>query len=134
WKFRGELGEPLGYRPLPTLNIACSGQSATGRKEEWLALTNGDSRLREGMDKLYDLFRQAPHLGSLIDPRREGGNLFVAGFAELQPLLEKALATEKVRQDADTVAVGVAAQGIAKAAELLAGEYTLVATNVPYLT
>src|SRR5262249_31589901 len=71
-KFRGELGEPLGYRPLPTLNIACSGQSATGRKEEWLALTNGDSRLREGMDKLYDLFRQAPHLGSLIDPRREG--------------------------------------------------------------
>jgi hypothetical protein len=134
WKFREESGEPLGYRPLPPLNIACSGQSVTGRKEEWLALANGDSRLKEGMDKLYDLFRQAPHLGSLIDPRREGEDLFVAGFAELQPLLEKALAKEKVQQDADATAVGVAAQGIAKAAEMLGQEYTLVATNVPYLT
>jgi hypothetical protein len=84
------------------------------------------------MDKLYDLFRQAQHLGSLIDPRREGGNLFVAGFAELQPLLEKALAKEKVQQDADAAAVGVAAQGITKAADLMSRTYTLVATNVPY--
>jgi hypothetical protein len=72
WKYTGESGEPLGYRELPKLNIACSGQSVTGRKEEWLALANGDSRLREGMDKLYDLFRQAPHLGSLIDPSGRG--------------------------------------------------------------
>ena len=133
WKFRDESGEPLGYRPLPPVNIACSGQSVTGKKEEWFALANGHSRLREGMGKLYDLFAQAPHLGSLIDPRREGGDLFVAGFTELQPLLEKALAKEKVQQDADTIAVGVAAQGIARAAELLLREYTLVATNVPYL-
>ncbi|HEV8717468.1 MAG TPA: N-6 DNA methylase, partial [Candidatus Binatia bacterium] len=125
---------PLGYRPLPPLNIACSGQSVTGRKEEWPALANGNSRLLEGMDKLYDLFRQAPHLGSLIDPRREAGDLFTAGFSELRPLLEKALAKEKVKQDADATAVGVAAQGITKAAELLSTEYTLVATNVPFLT
>jgi hypothetical protein len=27
-----------GYRPLPILNIACSGQGVTAKKEEWLAL------------------------------------------------------------------------------------------------
>jgi hypothetical protein len=131
WKYPGEDGQALGYRPLPQLNVACSGQGATGKKEEWLVLANGDSRLRDGMDRLYDLFQQAPDLGSLIDPRREKGDLYEAGYAELQPLLAKALA--KKGGDVDLAAVGVAAQGIAKAAALLAGRYSLVATNVPYL-
>jgi len=133
WKCSDKSGQVLGYRPLPPLNIACSGQSVTGRKEEWLALANGDSRLLEGMNRLYDLFQQAPHLGSLINPRREVGDLIAAGFAELQPLLEKALVKGKVHQDADAAAVGIAAQGITKAAELLSKLYTLVATNVPFL-
>ena len=30
-----------GYRPLPSLNIACSGQGVTGKKDEWLVLANG---------------------------------------------------------------------------------------------
>jgi hypothetical protein len=34
WKYPGESGEPLGHRELPRLNIACSGQSVTGKKEE----------------------------------------------------------------------------------------------------
>jgi hypothetical protein len=131
WKFPGEDGQPLGYRPLPQLNIACSGQGVTGQKDEWLALANGDSRLREGMDRLYDLFQQAPHLGSLIDPRREKGDLYEAGYAELQPLLTTALAEKGA--DVDLSAVGVAAQGITRAAEILAGRYSLVTTNVPYL-
>ncbi len=120
-----------GYRELPPLNIACSGQGVTGRRDEWLALANGDNRLRSGMEGLYDLFEKAPHLGSLIDPRREGGDMFTAGYAELQPLLTKALA--KHAGDADLQAVGVAARGITAAADLLARRYTLVATNVPYL-
>jgi hypothetical protein len=120
-----------GYRSLPTLNIACSGQGVTGRKDEWLALANGDNRLREGMDRLYDLFRQAPHLGSLIDPAREKGNMYEAGYAELQPLLTSALS--KATDNADLAAVGVAAQGIARAAAFLAKKYSLVLTNVPYL-
>ena len=131
WKYPGEDGQPLGYRPLPQLHIACSGQGVAGKKDDWLALANGDSRLRDGMDRLYDLFQQAPHLGSLIDPRREKGDLFEAGYAELQPLLVKALA--KKASDVDLSAVGVAAQGITRAAELLGGWYTLVITNVPYL-
>ena len=119
------------YRPLPPLNIACSGQGVTGKKAEWLALASGDDKLRNGMDRLYDLFQQAPHLGSLIDPRREESNLFEAGYAELQPLLVTALANKS--GDADIAAIGVAAQGIAQAAEYLARQYTLVSTNVPYL-
>ncbi len=120
-----------GYRSLPTLNIACSGQGVTGKKEEWLALANGDDKLRSGMDRLYDLFQQAPNLGSLIDPRREKGDLFEAGFAELQPLLSKALARQI--GDVDLAAIGVAAQGIACACDILAKTHTLIATNVPYL-
>jgi hypothetical protein len=133
WKYPGEDGQPLGYRTLPPLNIACSGQSVAGKKEEWLALANGDSRLREGMDNLYDLFRQAPHLGSLIDPSREVGDLLAAGFVELEPLLAKALSREKTTENVDAIAVGVAAQGIARAAKMLSTSYTLIATNVPYL-
>ncbi len=120
-----------GYRSLPLLNIACSGQGVTGKKEEWLALANGDEKLRNGMDRLYDLFQQAPQLGSLIDPRRERGNMYEAGYAELHPLLVKALAKKPV--DAELAAVGVAAQGITRAAEILGGRHTLVVTNVPYL-
>jgi hypothetical protein len=133
WKYPGEDGQPLGHRPLPPLHIACSGQSVTGKKEEWLALAGGDSRLRTGMEKLYDLFQQAPHLGSLIDPRHEAGDMFTAEFHELRPLLERALAKEATRGDADAAAVGVAAKGIVTAYEILSHKHTLIATNVPYL-
>lgn len=130
WKFPGAGG----YRPLPPLNIACSGIAPRGRKEDWLALAGNEARLQVGMEKLYDLFQQAPELGSLIEPRAEDGvDLFTAGFAELQPLLEKALQSDRASMNADFAAAGVAAQGIAHAAELLTGHYHLVMTNVPYL-
>ncbi|MEI8045247.1 MAG: SAM-dependent DNA methyltransferase, partial [Verrucomicrobiota bacterium] len=51
---------------------------------------------------------------------------------ELRPLLAKALAQEGEDEAAHEMAV--TAQGIAKAAEILAGQFTLVATNVPYLS
>ncbi len=120
-----------GYRPLPALNIACSGQGIIGKKEEWIALANGTDRLREGMERLYDLFERASHLGSLIDPRREKGNMYEAGYPELQPLLVKALASKS--DNADVSAAGVAAQGIMRAAQILGEQYTLIMTNVPYL-
>ena len=55
----------------------------------------------------------------------------MAAFHELQPLLEKALAQETKDDTAHEMAV--TARGLAKAAEILAGQFTLVATNVPYL-
>ncbi|MGD0043537.1 MAG: DNA methyltransferase, partial [Isosphaeraceae bacterium] len=60
WKFPDEHGEPLGYRSLPPLNIACSGQGVVGTKEQWTKFADGDSRFKEGMERLYDLFQKAP--------------------------------------------------------------------------
>jgi hypothetical protein len=82
------------------------------------------------MERLYQLFKKAGILGSLINPRADKGDLFVAAFHELQPLLGKALAQE--RKDDIAHEMVVTARGLAKAAEILAGQFTLVATNVPY--
>jgi hypothetical protein len=83
------------------------------------------------MARLYALFKDAPILGSLINPRATGGDLVEADFQELQPLLEKALAQETKDDTAHEMAV--TARGLAKAAGILASQFTLVATNVPYL-
>jgi N-6 DNA Methylase len=128
WKFTG------GFRPLPSLNIACSGLGVNARKEDWLALANGDTRLRSGLEQLYDLFQKAPELGSLINPRRVAhGDLVTASFAEIQPLLIKALQSEKAKRSDDLNEIGVAAQGMTHAANLLSLQFSLAATNVPYL-
>ncbi len=128
WKFTE------GFRPLPPLNIACSGLGVNARKEDWLALANGDTRLRSGLEQLYDLFQKAPELGSLIDPRRlSHGDLVTASFAEIQPLLVKALQSEKAKRSDDLNEIGVAAQGMASAGNLLSSMHHLIATNVPYL-
>ena len=111
WKSPGEDGKPLGYRPLPPLNIACSGQGVVGSKEDWVRFANGDSRFREGMERLYDLFQKAPTLGSLIDPRTVAEDLFALGFATLKGGLDRALKKTETQADPDRVAVGVAAQG-----------------------
>ena len=80
--------------------------------------------------------RQALELGSLIDPHaltrdESTRDLYVGEFSELEPLLTAAL--EREARDEDRVEAAVAAQGMARAAALLAGKYTLVVTNVPYL-
>ena len=125
WKL---TGKPID---LPPLNIACSGFSIASSKKDWLALAGGDERLSAGLDNLYELFRKAPELGSLIDPKALKSDLFEADFEELQPLLEVALARET--DDVESIERTVAAQGMARAAELLSDHYTLAITNVPYL-
>src|SRR5262249_20255992 len=130
WKFP----DGGGYRPLPPMHIACSGQAPKGKREDWLRLANGDKRLRWGMDLLYDMFEKANDLGSLIDPRAVKAAPSMAGsFEELQPLLQQVLQREEVQEDADLAEAGVMAQGIARAAELLAAQYVLIVTNVPFL-
>ena len=133
WRYPGDDGDALGYRPLPLLNIACSGQGVVGSKEDWVRFANGDNRFREGMERLYDLFQKAPTLGSLIDPRKVADDLFALGFATLKGTLDRALKKIEAQTDPDRAAVGVAAQGIATAASLMAREFTLISTNVPYL-
>jgi hypothetical protein len=133
WKYPSKDGEPLGYRPLPPLNIACSGQGVVGMKEEWTKFANADSRFRQGMERLYDLFRRATTLGSLIDPRNVADDLFALGFDTLKGTLDRTLKRLETESDPDRAVVGVVAQGIALAASVMAREFTLVATNVPYL-
>ena len=59
--------------------------------------------------------------------------MFSADYAQIEPLLAKALAKERTNDDPVSAVFGAAAEGVAKAARLLADTYTLVATNVPYL-
>ena len=145
----------VGYRPLPRLNLACSGLAIGVTKAEWLrlaekAVTAADpaakrdllgvetnlltvgleERVKNGLEALYDLFAKAPWLGSLIDPRRASADIFREGFDKLEPLLASILAASDTDEAREIV---VAAQGMAKAAEILARQFTLVSTNVPYL-
>jgi N-6 DNA Methylase len=141
----------LGYRALPALHLACSGLSLGVNKAEWLKLAERaaaelpvppktdllgsednlfSDAMKRGFERLYDLFARAPWLGSLIDPRAAGGDLVEYGFADLEPILAKVMAKA---QSAEVSEMAVAAQGIAKAAAILSGNFTLVATNVPYL-
>ena len=134
WTFPGSGG----YRVLPEMHIACSGLAPRATKSEWLALAGDDVRLRNGMEKLYELFQDAPVLGSLIDPTTVGlfgkqQELGVARFEELRPLLDSDTEWASPNSDAQQLALGVTAKGVTKALALLGGSFTLVVTNVPYL-
>jgi hypothetical protein len=127
WKTDGR------WRQLPVPNISCSGISTVGPLDLWLPLADGDQRFEAALAQLHSLFRNGSSIGSLIDPIRMArrNDLFDVDYADVAPLLERALA-EEVGDPAAAV-LGYAAAGIARTAELLARQYTLVATNVPYL-
>ena len=113
------------------MNLACSGLAPNTNEDTWLSLAGDNERLRNGMKRLYQLFENAAVLGSLVNPRAEEADLLVAGFNELQPLLEQVMAQESKDDIANELAV--TARGLTKAADILAEMFTLVATNVPYL-
>jgi len=120
---------------LPSLNLAICGQGPAGQREDWLRVLEdgGRERLRYYLGAIYDAFEKAPVLGSLNNPEKSLGGLFDP--ADLDPLyqtIERAIARAG-SADADRYETGVAAQGLARAFQLLARRYDLVATNVPYL-
>jgi hypothetical protein len=133
WKFaRGLLDSG---RPLPPLQLACCGQAPVGTREEWLQVLEGrgNTELRFFLGQLYDVFQQAPLLGSLIQPRRMLGGLFdPKRLDELFEVVDSALA-ESHPNLGDRYETGVVVQGIAKAVQLLSKTFILVSTNVPYL-
>ena len=141
-----------GYRPLPEMHLACSGLAPNATKEQWLELAQQaadaggmpadrslfgvddnllSTQVRNSLEELHDLFGKAPERGSLIDPRELKGDLFRGDYESVRSLfaavLEQELTTDEQTERA------VAAQGMARAAELMAGSYHLVITNVPYL-
>ena len=121
-----------GYRHLPELNLACCGLPINAKPENWLNLANGDYNLRLALDLLHKHFKDAPTLGSLINPMISfgKGTLMEIRWENVAPLLSKALAGNNDERSE----MGVIAQGTAKAAQLLTGKYNLVITNAPYLT
>lgn len=135
WKTGG------GWRQLPIPNIACSGIPVKAPVEEWKALARGDERLENVLVRLHALFRDADTLGSLIDPRRAServgsttgqSSLLDVDWDDVAPLLTQAMTTEG--QDPAVQVLGSDAASIARATALLAASYTLVATNVPFLS
>ena len=142
-------GKPID---LPPLNVACTGLAPNASESEWRELAEraegatglaGDRDLfgveptlstgvlQEGMTRLHKLFRRAPELGSLLDPASQEGDLFRADYKSVAELL--ALAIRRERGSAGRDERAVAAAGMARAAEILQGRYTLVVTNVPFL-
>ena len=148
WRYPGAEG----YRPLPELNLACSGLAPNTAKEQWAALSARaaaaggmpvkrdlfdvddnllSAQLRDSLEALYDLFLEAPVLGSLIAPHALEATLYQRDFEAVQALFAAVL--EQERTTDEQIERAVTAQGMARAAELLTGRYTLVITNVPYL-
>jgi len=129
-----------GYRPLPGLHIACTGIGPQSTAEEWVKLAEQSGipmpagrrdAIKNGLLNLHRLFSQAPTLGSLINPAELPADLIAADYETIQPYLTAIMSAEKA--DDETRERAIAAAGMVKAADLLAGKYTLVITNVPYL-
>ena len=137
WKAGG------GWRQLPVPNIACSGIPVKAPVEEWKALAGGDERLENALVRLHILFRDADTLGSLIDPKRATevtrpdraagiarGRRLGRGRAasRARPLDEKS-STRRSR-----VLGSRRCRASREPPTCLSRRYTLVVTNVPYLS
>jgi hypothetical protein len=123
------IGGPV--TTLPTPNVAWVGAAPPLPKAEFAALASGDDELRRGLEALHDLFRQAPLLGSLIEP--VGGDL---ADPRRVARIEGSIATlvEKMREAEPERAEGVvAARGMADASAILSRRWVFQATNVPFL-
>lgn len=141
-----------GHRPLPALNLACSGLAPNATRDDWTAMAEAaadagglparrdllgvddslmSAPLRNSLGVLHDLFAQAPVLGSLIDPRAVQADLFQHDYESARALLGALLERESANDEQTERAV--AAQGMARSAELLSGRYHLLITNVPFL-
>ncbi|MEQ1841526.1 MAG: DNA methyltransferase, partial [Verrucomicrobiales bacterium] len=115
--------------------IACSGIAAGGTAEEWSRLGGNDDSLRYALGEMHRLFKDAPTLGSLIDPLRalEAGRAYQPGFRIASwSRVEKLLRSHQPTDVEIDVFTGALVE-TAKAASLVGRTFTLVVTNVPFL-
>ncbi|MBW2149930.1 MAG: SAM-dependent DNA methyltransferase, partial [Deltaproteobacteria bacterium] len=82
--------------------------------------------------ELYKQFKNAPVLGSLINPKVSfgKGTLFELKWEEVGPLIAKALAGET---DDEKSEMGVVVKGLSRAANILAEKFQCIFTNPPFL-
>ncbi|MBO0145766.1 DNA methyltransferase [Vibrio sp. Vb2424] len=114
-----------GYRVLPELQLACSGMSIAEAQKEWKDLAKGDEALTDAIAWMQHTFKDAPTLGSLIEPTRA----LQQGQTPPWELLQNAI-TQQANASVEARAV---AQGLSKSADLLAKDFSWIITNVPYL-
>lgn len=104
WSYPDEMGRPLGFRPLPALNLACAGRAPSrGRSSP--------------------VFSSAPLLGSLLPVQfgaTQWDEALVAGDST-------SIGDEEGEEQF------IAAQGFARAVALLRERYDVVVTNPPFL-
>jgi len=122
-----------GYRPLPEMQLACSGLSVQAAKDEWKQLALGKHNLSIALDWMHNTFKDAPVLGSLINPSKSKAANIVE-WDELSAVLNQALAQDSSNLDSiNQHEAAIVAHGLAKSTQLLASKYHWVITNVPYL-
>ena len=144
------VGRPV---VLPRLKVACCGLAPNTTERKWMELadkgeaaigmeterdlfgsepTLATKPLQEGVAALHKVFQDAPELGSLIDPGRTlASGLFEPDVLTIREVLSSIL--EREGHHAEGFERAVAAEGMARARELLDDTYTLVVTNVPFL-
>lgn len=118
-----------GYRALPKFQLACSGQDVLTAGQEWQQLIKQNPELKPALEWLQRQFKNAPVLGSLIDIKRA----HYEGKEVGKPAPWQQLLAAQAQSDEDSRDAQITAQGLAMVAQILAGNYHLVATNVPYL-
>jgi len=121
WRYPGAGG----YRQLPELQLACSGMSINEAQKEWKDLAKDDEELQGAIGWMQETFKDAPTLGSLIDPTKH----LKEGPPPPWELLQRAI----VSKSHASYEAKVKAKGLSIAASILNGQYHVVATNVPYL-
>jgi len=122
-----------GYRPLPLPHIACSGLAVGGELKEWTRLAEPGSNLQTVMFQMFSWFKNAPDLGSLIDPSNAGKYKVLEPWDLVLAKLTQGLDRFQGQDDPAAKVFGDTARGTARAAELLFARYHLVCTNVPFL-
>lgn len=127
-----------GFRELPAPQIACSGVPVRSMRKDWEELAGDDEELRKAMSRLHLLFRNADTLGSLIDPRPSDNEYGLFGrdlsIGVQADHIRKLLAMALRHENQDSTVLGHAADDVVHAAGLLGRQFTLVATNPPYLS
>ncbi|MEO3810720.1 DNA methyltransferase [Sphaerisporangium sp. B11E5] len=131
-----------GWRQLPVPNIACSGIPVKAPVGQWMSLAGGDERLENALARMHMLFRDADTLGSLIDPRHtttmtdpenRQQSFDDMDWEDIAPAFVDAVTRESGRDMAAAV-LGADLNGLMRAVILLTRKYTLVSTNVPFLS
>ena len=122
WRYPGAGG----YRQLPELQLACSGMSINEAQKEWKDLAKDDEELQDAIKWMQQTFKDAPTLGSLIDP---SAKLNESAERPWNLLNEALISQSDISKETKATAKGLSAS-----ANLLSKKYNWVVTNVPYLS